>query len=90
MKSILIVLFAIIVVIAAAPSQISNNNVGDIVNVGVTADLDVINQIDYTRVDVDLIWKNLQALIVALGGDNNPEVQSKLVQMFTQLLEQQE
>ena len=89
MKSILIVIFAIIMVIAAAPSQISNNNVGDIVNVGVTADLDIVNKIDYTRVDIDVIWKNLQALIVALGGDN-PEGQAKLVQMFTQLLQQQE
>ena len=89
MKTILIVLFAIIVVIAAAPSQISNNNVGDIVNVGVTADLDIINKVDFTKVDIDIILKNLQALIVALGGDDE-EGRAKLGQMFTQLLQQQE
>lgn len=89
MKLILIALFAIIVVISAAPSQITNNNVGDIVNVGIDADLDIVNKIDLTKVNIEVILRNLQAIILALGGDDD-EGSRRLTQVFSQLLQQQE
>lgn len=49
----------------------SDNNVGDIVNVGVYANLDVKNKIDYTNISAEIIWKNLQAIILALDRDND-------------------
>lgn len=88
MKISLIVLLALVVVISAAPSKISNNNVGDIVNVGIKADLDLVNKIDFTKVDVNVILKNLQALIVALGGDDGYG-KDKLTEMVSQLIQQQ-
>ncbi|KAG5683800.1 hypothetical protein PVAND_013064 [Polypedilum vanderplanki] len=40
MNKIIFITLAVIVAVSAAPSQISSNNAGDIVNVGIKADLD--------------------------------------------------
>lgn len=63
-----VIILALIAAAIAAPTSINDNNIGDIVNVNVDANLDVANNIDLTSVDVSLIWRNLQAIL--LGGGN--------------------
>jgi hypothetical protein len=64
-----VIIFTLIAAVYAAPTSIQDNNIGDIVNVNIDANLDVANNIDLTSVDVSLIWRNLQAIL--LGGDRN-------------------
>ena len=61
---IFIALCAIISVITAAPSQITDNNVGDIINVGIDADLNLSNKINVDKYSLDVLVKNLQAILL--------------------------
>jgi hypothetical protein len=89
---IVIALLALVVAISAAPTQINDNNVGDIVNVGVKANLDVVNNIDYTRVNVDVLVKILQSLLIQ-GGDRNgggilpANISPEMIQQFMQAMQ---
>lgn len=65
---IFIALFAIVAVISAAPTQITDNNVGDIINVGIDADLNLSNKINVDKYSLDVLIKNLQAILI---GDVN-------------------
>lgn len=65
---IFIVLCAIVAVISAAPTQITDNNVGDIINVGIDADLNLSNKINVDKYSLDVLIKNLSAILI---GDVN-------------------
>ena len=65
MKLAAILLLAFIAASWAAPTSISDNNIGDIINVYVQADLKVINSIDQNIVNV-LIGLLSQQGIVAI------------------------
>lgn len=67
-----IILAFVIAAVSAAPTQITDNNVGDIVNVNVDADLNLKNQIDFSSFDLDVIYKNLQVILLGLGGVDRP------------------
>lgn len=67
MKTI-VAIFALIVAVSAAPTQITDNNVGDIINVGIKADLDLVNKIDIDKYSVDVLLRNLQAILLRGGG----------------------
>lgn len=56
-----ITLCCLIASISAAPTQITDNNVGDIVNVGIRADVDVSSQVDVTLINImaKLLSQNL-------------------------------
>lgn len=65
-------------------------------NVSVDAQLDLKNQIDYTNVNFELIWKNLQAIVLGLDGRDNDgppqwplprEITPEMVQGFLKQLE---
>ncbi|KAL7026732.1 hypothetical protein ACKWTF_005144 [Chironomus riparius] len=56
----------------AAPSQITDNNVGDIINVGIDADLNLSNKINVDKYSLDVLVKNLQAIL--LGDINLPNL----------------
>jgi hypothetical protein len=79
MKIAAIVLFAFIATVncqgGEGPTKISGNNVGDIVTVGVNADVDIKNEIDAFLLSLILVAKNQQALVVAPlnepAADNN-------------------
>jgi large-conductance mechanosensitive channel len=71
MMKIIISVLALAVVISAAPTSITDNNVGDIVNVGIHASLDQTNDISLQALKAEFIYKNLQAIILALNGDNS-------------------
>ncbi|CAG9801736.1 unnamed protein product [Chironomus riparius] len=61
----LITLSCLIASISSAPTQISDNNVGDIVNVGVRADVNVSSQVDVTLINImaKLLSQNLAVII---------------------------
>lgn len=65
-----VIFFTLFVAVTAAPTAINDNNIGDIVNVNVDANLDVANTIDLTSVDVSLVWRNLQAILLGNRDGN--------------------
>ena len=67
-----IILLALIVATSAAPTSISDNNVGDMINVHVNADVDLTNQISMGSISADLVYRNLQSIIFGLGGIDRP------------------
>jgi hypothetical protein len=69
MKFAAIFLLAFVVAAAvAAPTSISDNNIGDIINVYVNANLQVSNDIDQTLVNVIVAALNRQ--LVEIGGSD--------------------
>lgn len=73
MKFLLITFFAVIACASAAPSQITNNNVGDIVTVGIKGSIDYSNQVDITV--VNFIWRMLNqqlGLVIAPANEIEP------------------
>lgn len=68
MMKIFVFVFALVVIASSAPTSITDNNVGDIVNVGIKAKLDQTNDISLQALKAEFIYKNLQAIILALGG----------------------
>lgn len=72
MKFTIFALFAVIAAVAAAPSgpvQISDNNVGDIVTVGVSGSLELSNHIDQNIISVIVALLNQQAIVIPAGND---------------------
>lgn len=73
MKLVILTVFALIASSTCAPSQISNNNVGDIVTVGVHGSIDVNNQVDVTLINFILAILNQQlGIIVAPANEIEP------------------
>lgn len=74
-----LVIFALVAAVYSAPTDISDNNIGDIINVGINADLNVQNQIDLTSVSFEFIRRNWQAILLSLGGgrDNQSKWQNE-------------
>lgn len=60
-----ITLSCLIALISSAPSQMNNNNVGDIVNVGIRADVGVSSQVDVTLMNImaKLLTQNLAVIV---------------------------
>lgn len=69
MKLIIVALLSVIALTSGAPSQITNNNVGDIVNVGVHGTIDFNNQVDLTLVNIILGFLSSQNAIVVAPAD---------------------
>lgn len=79
MVKIIIFVLALVVAISAAPTSITDNNVGDIVNVGIKANLNQTNDISVQALKAEFIYKNLQAIILALGGNGGPRGEMKYI-----------
>lgn len=79
----LILIFALLAVgVFSAPTQISDNNIGDIITVGVKADLNLNSQIDATIVDFLAQFRNLQNVGIGGGSRNlNPFSQKTAFKM---------
>lgn len=71
MKVIAIVIFALIAAASSAPIQISDNNVGDIVTVGINANAVLSSQVDANIINVIAGLINQQAIVAALN-QNGP------------------
>ncbi|CAO1437066.1 unnamed protein product [Diamesa tonsa] len=63
MKFLAIVVIALIAAVSSAPTQITDNNVGDIITIGINADLNLSNNVDVDIVNVIVGLINQQAAI---------------------------
>ena len=72
MKFVAIALFACIAAAVAGPISVSDNNIGNIVTVGLNANAVLSNQVDQTFVNVILALLNQQAVVVATADDIAP------------------
>jgi hypothetical protein len=71
MKFAAVILLAFVAAAVAGPTSISENNVGDIVNVKVDASLDISNKVDQTIVNVLAAYLNRQS--IGIGGGNGDD-----------------
>ena len=87
MKVTIVCFFALIVAIRAAPTKISSNNVGDIISIGVKAEVDLDNNIDATLVKVLGQLINDQQIKLKFPGQDasgfNPELIQNVVKMMS-------
>ncbi|CAO1436656.1 unnamed protein product [Diamesa serratosioi] len=67
MKVIAIVIFALIAIASAGPIQITDNNVGDIITVGINANAVLSSQVDANIINVIAGLINQQAIVAALN-----------------------
>lgn len=58
MKLIAVTLLTIIAAVAAGPINVSENNVGDIVNVGINANLEISNQVELNIIGILAVLLN--------------------------------
>lgn len=73
MKVITFLIFTIpIIAIHASPTQISENNLGNIVNVNVQADANIQNEINANMIDIFLRWINMELRSIPVGEDGRP------------------
>lgn len=79
MKVIAIVVLALITVVSCDPVQISDNNVGDIITVGINAKADISNNVDVDIVNVIVALLNQQADISRLSA---PLAESEVSEIF--------
>lgn len=73
MKFIAVFLIAFVVFVSAedGPTKISDNNVGDIINVGIKANAKIDNKIDATLIQVLLDVLNKQKIQIGGGNGND-------------------
>jgi hypothetical protein len=73
MKFTVIALLAFVAAVCAGPTSISDNNIGDIVTVGIKADIDISNKVEQTLVNVILAYLNQQGIFVrGPDGEQDP------------------
>lgn len=95
MKFVAVLLFAFVAAAVAGPVSISDNNIGDIVTVGVKANLEVSNQIEQNIISVIVALLNQQVGVVRVPGDgpsapnlpNLPKLSPELREKLRELLE---
>lgn len=71
MKFVAVLLLAFIVAVCAAPTKISSNNIGDIVTVGIDANLEVSNQVEQNIISVIVALLTQQGISVNLPEDDS-------------------
>lgn len=75
MKFAAICLLAFIAAAVAAPTSISDNNIGNIVTVGIKGSIDISNKVDQDIVNVIVALLNQQGIVLAPGSESaNAEV----------------
>lgn len=79
MKLIILTILSIIALTLAAPSQITNNNVGDIINVGVHGQIDYNSQVDVTLINIILGFLNSQSGVVVAPADEVEQIKSAVI-----------
>lgn len=96
MNFVLVAVLALIAAVSAGPVQVSDNNMGDIVSVGVNLEADITSNIDQNIVSVIVALLNNQEIDVDLldqvktGGkpaaDNKLQITPEMIQKFQQLM----
>jgi hypothetical protein len=77
MKFAAVFLLAFVASAIAGPTSISDNNVGDIITVGIKADLKIKNEVDQTLVNVIGAYLNRQSIGIG-GGDDGSDRESRI------------
>jgi hypothetical protein len=88
MKFAAVFLLAFIAAATAAPTKISENNVGDIVNVGISAKAKLSNEVDQTIVNVILGYLNNQKIKVGRSGSDVEAPGSPFPDITPEMIEQ--
>lgn len=86
MKLVAVFLLALVAAIAASPTSIQDNNIGDIVNVGVNANLSISNKVDQNIIGIIVGMLSQQGIIVALPGEV-PAAEAEAVEAKPESLE---
>lgn len=68
-----ITLLAFVALAAASPVQVSDNNVGDIVTVGVSANVNLSNHVEQNIISIIVALLNQQGIAVGLPGAGGME-----------------
>jgi hypothetical protein len=88
MKFTAVFLLALVAAVLAGPVQISDNNVGDIVTVGVNANANLSSEVNVNIISVILALLNQQALIVAgQDGEASPTPAQPRFQITPEMIE---
>lgn len=92
MKVLVILLLAIAPLILSAPSQITDNNVGNIVNVGIRGNLTAYNRVDLTLINFLAAMYNRQLTVVAAPAgpemEQNSEISAIPSEITPEMIEQ--
>lgn len=81
MKIVAITLLAFVAAICANPVSISDNNVGDIVTVGVNANLSLKNEINQNIINIIVALLNQQGIVIPINGGASPVEAAALPEM---------
>lgn len=87
MKIVAITLLAFIAAVVAGPVSISDNNVGDIVTVGIKGSIDISNKIDQDIVNVIVAILSQQAIVVAPGLEGTETAQASKFNITPDMIE---
>jgi hypothetical protein len=87
MKFVAIALLAFVATAIAGPVSISDNNVGDIVTVGISGKIDISNKIDQDIVNVIVALLNQQAIVVAPGSETAEAPQPPKLNITPEMIE---
>lgn len=88
MKLIILAILSLFALSSGAPSQITNNNVGDIINVALKGTVDFNNQVDLTLVNIILGFLSQQSAIVVAPADEVESAQEAIIADHEALSEQ--
>lgn len=99
MKFVLVAIFGVIAAVSAGPMQMSDNNMGDIISVGVNLEADITSSVDQNIVSVIVALLNNQEIDVDLldqikgaaagkpaSADNKLQITPEMIQKFQQLM----
>lgn len=67
MKFTALTILALVAAVYTAPTSISDNNIGDIITVGIKANVSLQNEVNQSIVNVLLAYLNQQAIVLAPG-----------------------
>lgn len=73
MKFVAIAILAFVAAASAGPINVSDNNIGDIIKVGISGSLNIKNQVDQRIVNVILAYMNQELGVISVDSDGNPQ-----------------
>lgn len=88
MKFLAVILLALVAAINAAPINVSDNNIGDIITVGIKGSIDIQNEVNQDIINVIIAMVNQQlGVIVAPGSAAEEEYASQHNRLTPEMIE---
>lgn len=75
-----ITLLALVALAASSPVQVSDNNLGNIVNVGISANVELSNHVEQNIISIIVALLNQQGIVVGLPGRDGAEANNDVPQ----------